>query len=133
MKDCTKFVAAILFLSASSVAAFAADEPSENVTVFAPYVVKKVESGGLTKERTTTVTVSRDVSYKDLDLATADGRTALETRVQQMARDVCSELARRYPSNVYVPVTSNKTCVKDAINEAMIQVRGVESTAKKIG
>jgi UrcA family protein len=132
MKDCTKFAAAILFLSATSIAAFAAEEASENVTVFAPYVVKKVETGPM-KERTTTVTVSREVSYKDLDLATAEGRAALESRVQQMAKDVCSELNRRYPSNVYVPVSSNKNCVKDAINEAMIQVRGVESTAKKIG
>jgi len=133
MKHCTKFAAAILLLSATSIAAFAADEPSENVTVFAPYVVKKVESGGLTKDRTSTVTVSRDVSYKDLDLSTADGRTALETRVQQMAKDVCSELQRRFPTSVYIPVSSNKTCVKDAVNEAMIQVRGVESTAKKVG
>jgi UrcA family protein len=102
-----------------------AQEPSENVTVFAPYVVKKT-STGMTRNRVTTVSMSRKVSFSDLDLSTAEGKAALESRVKETAANVCKELDRRYPSQ---SVDEDKNCVQEAIDEAMISVRGVEKAA----
>src|ERR1700759_435798 len=100
-------------------------EASENVTVFAPYVVKKT-STGMTKNRVTTVTMSRQVSYSDLDLSTADGKAAVEARVKETAANVCKQLDRRYPGQ---SVDEDKNCVQEAIDEAMVSVRGVEKVA----
>ena len=129
MHTTLKFAAALSVLAAVTLPAFAQEEATENVTVFAPYVVKKTTSG-MSKDRVTTVKVSRDVSYQDLDLTTTDGKAQLETRVKDAAADVCKELDRRFPTSVYVPVGSNKDCVKNAIAEVMAEVKGVEQAAK---
>lgn len=102
-----------------------AQEASENVTVFAPYVVKKT-STGMSKNRVTTVSVSRKVSFADLDLSSAEGKAALEARVKETAADVCKQLDRRYPGQ---SVDEDKNCVQEAIDEAMVSVRGVEKVA----
>jgi UrcA family protein len=134
VKFILKSVAALSVLAAATLPAFAqdavSDEGTENVTVFAPYVVKKVQSGGRAKDRVSTVSVSRQVSYSDLDLTTSGGRDQLETRVKQMARDVCGELDRRFPKQVFIPVGENRNCVRDTTAEAMLQVKGVEDAAK---
>ena len=119
-----KLAAPALVLITFTLPAFA-QEPSENVTVFAPYVVKKT-STGMTKNRVTTVTMSRQVSFKDLDLSTAEGKAALESRVKETAANVCKELDRRYPSQ---SVDEDKNCIQEAIDEAMVSVRGVEKAA----
>ena len=130
MHTTLKFAAALSVLAAVALPAFAQEEATENVTVFAPYVVEKTMSGGRTKDRVTTVKVSRDVSYSDLDLSTADGKAQLETRAKQAANDVCSELDKRYPKNVYIPVSSNNDCVKNAIAQVMAEIKGVEQAAR---
>jgi UrcA family protein len=88
-------------------------------------VVKK-SSTGMTKNRVTTVSMTRQVSFKDLDLRTAEGKAALESRVKETAANVCKELDRRYPGE---SVAEDKNCVQEAIDEAMVSVRGVESAA----
>ena len=130
MKAILKFTAALAVLSATTLPLFAQDAASENVTVFSPYVVKK-STTGIGKNRVTKVTVSRAVSFADLNLASDDGRAALESRVQQVAGDVCKELDRRYPPATYFPELDTKACVKDAIAVAMIQVRDVEKAAQR--
>ena len=127
-------LAAVIAMPAAAVAcavvpaiAQEASQPSEQVTVFAPYVVTKASTGP-TKSRVTTVTMSRNVSFEGLDLTSADGQATLESRVKQAAADVCKELDRRYPSTV--SLTENRNCVKQALDEAMIQVRGVEKAVK---
>jgi UrcA family protein len=124
LKAWWKIATALVFCSATGMAAYA-QEASEKVTVFAPYVVKKT-----TKDRVTTISVSRDVSYQDIDLTASDGQAALEARVRQAAQDVCRELDRRFITSAYVTVSSNKSCVKDAQAEAMVQVRNVVAAAK---
>ena len=124
MKACLKIAAAIVFCSAVTLPAFAQEE-TENVTVFAPYVVKKSNTG-LGRNHVTTVSVSRAVAYDDLDLTSPDGQATLETRVKQTANDVCKELDKRYPASM----SENKTCVREAVTEAMVQVKGVEKAAK---
>lgn len=129
MKTTLKFAAALCVLAAVTLPAFAQEEASENVTVFAPYVVKKTTSG-MPRERVTTVKMSRDVSYQDLDLSTAEGKAQLETRVKQAAADVCSELDKRYPKAIFIVVQENRNCVKNAISEAMAEAKGVEEAAR---
>lgn len=119
-----KLAAPALVLIALTLPAFA-QEASENVTVFAPYVVKKT-STGMTKNRVTTVTMSRQVSYSDLDLSTAEGKAALEVRVKETAANICKQLDRRYPGQSF---DEDKNCVQEAIDEAMVSVRGVEKAA----
>jgi UrcA family protein len=80
----------------------------------------------MTKNRVTTVTMSRKVSFQDLDLGSAEGKAALEARVKQTASDVCKQLDRRYPGQ---SIAENKNCVQEAIDEAMVSVRGVEAAA----
>lgn len=129
MHTTLKFAAALSVLAAVALPAFAQEEATENVTVFAPYVVEK-SSTGMSKDRVTTVKVSRDVSYQDLDLKTAEGKAQLEARAKQAANDVCSELDKRYPKNVYIPVSSNNDCVKNAIAQVMAEIKGVEQAAR---
>lgn len=128
MKALVKFTAAAALLSAMPLPLFAQDAAKEDVTVVAPYVVKQ-STTGLTRNRVTTVSVSRTVRITDLDLASTDGQAALESRVRQVAGDVCRELDRRFPSNAYPPVES-RDCVKDAVAMAMIQVHDAEKAAR---
>jgi len=102
------------------------------VTVFAPYVVKKVY-GGPPRARISTITLSRQVSYGDLDLATGPGATILVERVRGAARDICRELDRRYPRSVYVPVTREEKCAKRATEDGMMQVNAILSGLKEAG
>lgn len=129
MKAILKSAAALAVLAAVALPAFAASEPTEEVTVFAPYVVQKTKSGR-PRRPVTTVTINRDVSYKDLDLKTAEGQATLEARAKQAAQDICAELDRRYPVGAYTSVAENKNCVREATEEVMIQVRGVEAAAR---
>jgi|SRR5579883_2983328 len=129
MKTTLKFAAALSVLAAVTLPAFAQEEGTEDVTVFAPYVVKKSRAGR-SREPVSVVKVSREVSFKDLDLTTSEGQATLEARVKQTASDVCSELDRRYPKAIYIAVEENKNCVKEAMSEAMNQVRSVEEAAK---
>ena len=131
MKVYLQLTVAMVFL-AGSVPALA-QEPSEAVTVFAPYVVKKVETQrGIGKRPTiTTISVSRNVSYHDLDLTADAGETALAGRVRQAAQDVCRELARRFPATIYVPVAGeDKNCAKNVEAEAMMQVHAVVEASR---
>ena len=131
MKGYLQLAAAMVFL-AGSVPALA-QEPSETVTVFAPYVVKKVETqhGIGNRPTITTISVSRNVSYHDLDLTADVGETTLAGRVRQAAQDACRELARRFPAKIYIPVAGeDKNCAKNAETEAMMQVRAVVEASR---
>ena len=123
-------VPAAVFLSvAIAIPAFAQSEPSEIVTVFAPYLVKKAQTG---RGRTpvATVSVSRSVSYQDIDLTTEMGKIMLAGRVRQAAQDVCNELERRFSRSIYVPLAEDKDCAKNAENEAMGQVDAVVAASR---
>lgn len=119
---------AILFM-ASSLPVLAQSEPAEKITVFAPYIVKKVTSGP-SRSPVTTITMTRDVGYQDVDLKSEIGVTILVGRVRQAAEEVCRELDRRYPRSVYVPVTEDKDCANKASADGMMQVYAVVAAAR---
>lgn len=121
---------ALVFLSAAiALPAFAQSQPSEKVTVFAPYVIKKVQTG---RRRTpvTTVSVTRSVTYQDIDLTTEMGKIMLAGRVRQAAQDVCNELGRRFRGSIYLSLAEDRDCAKDAENEAMVQVDAVVAASR---
>lgn len=64
-------------------------------------------------------TLSRAVSYRDLDLATSEGQRVLKMRVRHTARDICRELGEG-PGNGGPLLRS---CEDDAVRSARGQMR----------
>src|SRR5689334_11886049 len=112
MKNQVHILAAAVLLSSivSPVAVAQSSQPSEEVTVFAPFVVKKIPSRAPKSGAVTTINMSRGISYHGLDLTSDADVATLNSRVQQAADDVCNELDRRYPKSIYVPVDEDKDC-----------------------
>ena len=118
-------------LSGISCAAYAQQpvpEAREQVTIEAPqYVFKKAPSSGR-QYNWDRVSISRAVSYSDLDLARPADAAELERRVKEAAQDVCNKLYRRFPRyNSLIAV--DRKCVNDAIGEAMVSVRTIVAKA----
>jgi UrcA family protein len=75
------------------------------------------------------VSLTRRVSYADLDLTTPSGAKQLELRVQEVAHTVCEELERRSPSS---PNSEERlTCVKGAVADGMGHARAAIAAAGK--
>ena len=60
-------------------------------------------------------TLSRSVSYSDLNLTTYEGAETLRVRIRDTARDICATLAARYP----VRMVDSEPCYKNAVGIAM--------------
>jgi UrcA family protein len=121
------------FVSASSpavaaAAAATAAPPSAQVTeeliIRAPDVVRRAlpRSGpgappGLTNPEI--ISLTRAVSYSDLDLSRASDVQELQRRIGNTARDVCQELVRRYPRQNAEYVYSANDCVKKATDDGL--------------
>ena len=72
-----------------------------------------------------TQSLSRLVSYADLDLTTTAGSDTLKMRIKDTARDLCRQLGE--PSS---PVMSMEpSCEQDAYNDAMKQARTAIASA----
>lgn len=65
-----------------------------------------------------TVSLSAHVSYRDLNLKTAAGRTTLQGRVSSAAGDVCKKLEAMYPGGS----PDARTCAREAQKSAKPQV-----------
>ncbi|HET7085537.1 MAG TPA: UrcA family protein [Rhizomicrobium sp.] len=132
MKNKFRILSALVLLSSiiSPAAIAQSSQPSEEVTVFAPFVVKKIPSRDVKSGAVTTINMSRDVSYHGLDLTSDADVATLQTRVQQAAEDVCKELDRRYSKTSYMAVDEDKDCVKNAADNAMQEAKAVISAAR---
>lgn len=95
-------------------AAYSAD-PTEQVIVVAPDI-REDRSGafGLLNK----VSMSRPVSYHDLDLTTRDGARELRDRVRDTARDICQQLAEEYP---YKQQPGSTKCYEGALKNGMVR------------
>ena len=107
----------------------------EEVTVYAPYVVRRKVINPMMSKTSSTglelVSVSRSVSFRDLDLSKPSDVTTLENRVHRAAADACTEIDKRFPTTKYTPVPENQDCVGNAVSEAMITVKQLEAAATK--
>jgi UrcA family protein len=108
-------------------------QPLEEITVVAPYHVehKVVGRSSSTGAPIETISLSRPVSYSDLDLSKPIDVTVLENRVKQVAKESCKELEKIYPDLMYTPSPSNQNCLKSATEEAMDQVRKATYAAQR--
>lgn len=64
------------------------------------------------------MSLSRDVSYSDLDLRSREGARELRVRVDEMARDVCRELRDTYPLREQPGATK---CYEGAYRDAIVK------------
>ena len=100
------------------------------MTVYeSPFTIRQeqITQGWRTNLPETRVSVSKEVSYADLDLSKATDVTAMEDRIRDAARENCRELNRRFPPRIFAPVglINNSTCVRDATNQGLAQLDGL--------
>lgn len=110
-------------------------EQHETVTVYAPFVVRREVVNPMMSKKSSTglemVSISRSVSFADLDLSDPGQAKQLEGRVDIAAHAACAELEKKYPSSRYHPVPENQDCPGNAKAAAMISVRALEAAAAK--
>ena len=107
-----------------------ASSASEQVIIHAPEIIRRnlprngpgTPPGLLNPE---IISLSRAVSYADLNLAKASDVTELETRVKDTARDICQELDRQFPKTGGQYVRANVDCVKKAVDDGLQVVKQV--------
>lgn len=131
--------AALVVFSSGETSAQSVGEPAaaahERITVYAPFVVThKITNPMMSKTSATgieVVTVSRSVSYADLNLSQSPDQITLENRVHQAAEEACKEIDRRYPKTTYAPIPANQDCVGTAVNQAMVIVKDLKDAASQ--
>jgi|ERR1700733_641020 UrcA family protein len=75
------------------------------------------------------VTLTRHVSYADLDVSTHSGATELKTRVDATAKATCRELRRLFPFQT--GNNDERTCINNAVKGAMVQAQAAIDNAEK--
>ena len=115
------------------------ESAGEVVTVTAPSVVihqrtapmgSPALGGGMTRP-IEVVSVNRTVSYADLDLAKPGDVNIFTKRINDAAKDACDTLDRRYPKTIYIPVSPDENCARNAAGNAMRIADQVIAAAKK--
>jgi UrcA family protein len=97
----------------------------EQVTIEAsPYIVQRSPISGAppTPKREEHLSVSRPVSYADLNPSNPADAAELERRIKETAKDVCRKATREYPP-YYIHPKDERKCVKTATDEAMMRAR----------
>lgn len=74
------------------------------------------------------ISLSRRVSYADLDLKVHANVIELDKRIENIAKEACEQLATLFP----LSESSTEDCVDDAIDGAMAQARAaIEAAAPR--
>lgn len=133
-------MSAALLMAAPALAQPApSDAAGEVVTVTAPSVVfhkskssagTRMTGGGMLRP-IEVISVNRSVSYADLDLTKNTDVDTFTKRIDDAAKDACAVLDKRYPKNIYIPVTPDDNCAKNAAGNAMRIADQVIAAAKK--
>jgi UrcA family protein len=116
------------FFSPAAVAEQTADQPEamEGITIVAPYVVhRKVVGRSTIGAPVEVLSLSRSVSYSDLDLTKAADAAELKKRISDTAKDACDYLFSRNRGITLPPVTTSRACAKTAAAEAMMVANDV--------
>lgn len=101
-------------------------QPIETITVTAPRVVQQTVTTGRSPTGTPveTTTISRAISFADLDLSKTKDAAELKMRVRNTAKDLCTELDKLYPLQPKDP-----DCVRKSTDRAMVQVNNAIADA----
>jgi UrcA family protein len=104
-----------------------AGDPIFELTVVAPRLVREeVGRQPATASDVELVSLTRRVSYSDLDLALHAHVLELERRIEATAREACEQLARLFPRSD--PKTPD--CLAEAVAGARVQAEQAIRTAK---
>ena len=76
-----------------------------------------------------TVSLTRRISYADLDLSTSSGAKQLELRVQDVAHTLCNDLERR--SALSPNMDERRACVDGAVADGMEHARAAIAAAAR--
>lgn len=95
-----------------------ADNELPTIKIEAAVINKKVIATTDIGVPTEEVTITRRISYSDLDLTKYSGTTALKQRVKEAAQLACKQLDELYP----LEESESPRCVKEAIASADHQV-----------
>jgi UrcA family protein len=97
------------------------------ITIEASHQVQKKQVGktytGISIEQ---VSLSRHISYRDLNLNTPAGTARLEKRIKATAQEACDQLKSLYPLDIWD--TDNRQCISGAVERAMQQAKNLEAT-----
>lgn len=96
----------------------------EEITVQAPRLIR--EQSTLSGGKTELISLTRRVSYADLDLTKHKDVMMLEQRIKDTAREACTALAKMYPN----ADASNPDCMRQAEKGAMDQANSVVAAAE---
>lgn len=111
---------------------------NEQITITAPqFSIKRTPVPDAAKHGfavAQATSISQPVTYSDLDLSTPAGVKELEKRVTRTATDICRELNRRFPADLYWSVTQFQPgrkydCVQSAVKDAMAQITTTQRLA----
>lgn len=112
-------------LALTSVPALA--QPSEEITITAPRVVREqVDRSPSTGAPIERVSLTRQVSYSGLDLRKQADVTVFETRVSDTAREACKQLDSLYPL-----LPPDKDCLANTTANGMEQAKQAIAAANR--
>lgn len=107
---------------------------AEEVIVRSPYIVQRERPtrspAPYNFDNPELISVSRHVSYADLNLFSPTGIAVLERRIRDTAKDVCEELERRY-ARTQLYVHANMDCVRKAVDDATKAMQRVTAVASR--
>lgn len=102
-------------------------QPIETVTVTVPRMVREKvvfpPTNSVPYER---ISMSREVSYADLDLKKETGAKELENRIKETAKAICSEIDLLFPGT-----QKDTSCVDVAVRRGMKQAHDAIMAARK--
>lgn len=127
MKNASLWVPSLALMAAAPLA-LAQPAPQSEVTVQAHATITHKDVGrsyiGAPIEQ---ITLTRRISYRDLNLSTPAGQRQLKERIDYVAHEACRQLSNLYPLALWT--SSNAACVTTATNEALAQVPAAVASA----
>jgi UrcA family protein len=110
-----------------SQSAFAQEGGSQEIQVIAPRVGvtqdERASAGGIGKIMV--YSVQKPVSFADLDLTSVKGVDELKQRIHDAAKSGCDQISKEYP------LVKDDSCMKTAVDNAMVQANQVIDAANK--
>ena len=121
----TKKLLALVTLGflACGVSTSAANRPTEEVTVDAPYTIREqtLSPGLHGRMQEVQISVETSLSFADLDRSNPANLRKMRQRIRRAAVENCRELNRRFPPSVYVRIEQDD-CVRNTTLQALAQL-----------